>query len=478
MENLKKESQNPKTVYLLGICGTGMAALAGLLKEKGYQVTGSDAGCYPPMDQVLSNLNIPVLKGYDPENIKQVDPDLVIIGNVIRRDNPEARFAMEKGIDYMSFPEAMGEFFLSEKRPLVVTGTHGKTTTSTMLLSALEGCGEEPGFMIGGVPMAKNQGFGIGKSEWFVIEGDEYDSSFFQKVSKFLFYRPFGAIITSIEFDHADIFDSLEQIEESFSKFAALIPKDGVLVACRDWDTVKRVSQRAKCPVVTYGTTPGEGWRLEGLNILEDSMEFSAISPQGQTYHVNMGLPGLHNAMNALSVMALCHHLGLDMEGVIKGLSSCKGVKRRQEVRGSVDDILVIDDFAHHPRAVGETLKALKQRFPTRRLIAIFEPRTNTSRRSVFQKDYAAAFDSADKILVRQVPDPEKAPEGDRFSSEKLVEDLKARGKDAHFFENADAIVRYVAKNHSNGDVYVVLSNGPFEGIHEKLLDALRAARK
>ncbi len=476
MHKKESETTDQKTIYLMGICGTGMAALAGLLKEKGFNVVGSDSGCYPPMDKVLKDLNIEVLKGYDPQNIKTSRPELVIIGNVIRRDNPEATYVFQNKIPYMSFPQAMGEFFLAEKKPLVVTGTHGKTTTSTLLLSALEGCGEKPGFMIGGVPVDKNRGFGTGPSQWFVIEGDEYDSSFFQKVSKFLFYKPFGAIMTSLEFDHADIFNSLEEIEQSFSKFAGLIPEDGVLVACRDWETVNKVSQGAKCPSVTYGASDGTGWQLKELEVEDKWTRFKAVAPDGKEHKVRIRLPGLHNALNALAVMALCSHLGLDMEGVIQGLAQCQGVKRRQEIRGCVGNTLVIDDFAHHPRAVNETLKALKERFGKRRLIAIFEPRTNTSRRAIFQKDYAKAFDAADKILVRKVPDPEKAPEGDRFSSEKLVEDLKKRGKSAYFFENASAIIEHVVGDLDDGDVYVVLSNGPFENIHQNLLDAIKAS--
>ncbi len=466
-------SKNAK-IYIIGICGTGMAAIAGLLKEQGFRVSGSDSGCYPPMDGVLDSLGIEVFEGYRVGNLKNARPDLVIIGNVIRQDNPEARFAIDSGITYMSFPEAMGQFFLSGKKPLVVAGTHGKTTTSTLLLSALEGCGERPGFMIGGVPVQKERGFGTGDSKWFVVEGDEYDSSFFQKVSKFLFYKPFGAIMTSLEFDHADIFDSLEAIKASFSKFTALIPEKGLLVACRDWATVMETASFARCPVVTYGTSMGHGWRVHAVDIGEEFTSFRAEGPGGEEYRVRIALPGLHNALNALSVMALCSALGLDMEGVIEGIEECKGVKRRQEIRGSVGGILVIDDFAHHPRAVKETLSALRQRFKHRRLIAIFEPRTNTSRRAVFQDRYASSFDPADKVYVRQVPDPEKAPEGDRFSSEKLVADIEKRGKTAVFCTDAGEIIRDVVESFHANDVYVVLSNGAFENIHQRLLQALK----
>jgi len=476
MEQKRDQSEKKKRVYLLGICGTGMAALAGLLKEQGFWVGGSDSGCYPPMDGVLESLGIEALKGYRPENVEAFRPDLVVIGNVIRRDNPEARFVIENQIPYMSFPEAMGHFFLSGKKPLVVAGTHGKTTTSTLLLSALEACGEMPGFMIGGVPVQKERGFGTGKGEWFVVEGDEYDSSFFQKVSKFLFYRPFSAIITSLEFDHADIFASLEDIKASFNKFASLLPKEGVLIACSDWKDVMDAATHANCPVITYGTGDNAHWQIRSLKIDEETTTFKAKGPSGRTHKVSISLPGRHNALNALSVVALCDALGLNMDGVLRGLRECKGVKRRQEVRGKVGDMVVIDDFAHHPRAVRETLEALRERFKTGRIVAIFEPRTNTSRRAVFQQPYVNSFGAADKIYVRQVPDPDKAPEGDRLSSERLVLDLKARGKEAIFCQDAGEIVERITRDFAPGDVFIVLSNGPFENIHQRLLEGLKKA--
>ncbi len=463
-------------IYLLGICGTGMAALAGLLKEKGFRVTGADSGCYPPMDGVLKKLGIKVHEGYEPKDLERENPDLTIIGNVITKDNPCARFVLERQIPYMSFPQAMGEFFLSERKPIVVTGTHGKTTTSTLVLSALEACGQDPGFMIGGVPMDRKSGFGLGSGKWFVVEGDEYDSSFFQKVSKFLFYRPFGAIITSMEFDHADIFNSLDEIKESFKEFARLVPDDGVLVACKDWDSVMEAASFATCHVVTYGIRQDAHWRLMDLEIHSESTSFIALGPKGQKIRVRTRLPGQHNALNCLSVIALLDHFGMDMEKVAKGIGACKGVKRRQEVRGIVNNIVVIDDFAHHPHAVKETLRALKKKYGDRRLVAVFEPRTNTSRRSVFQKDYPLSFTAADKIFVRDVPQPEKAPEGDRFSSRMLVHDLKAMGKEAHFCANASEIIEKILKDLTPGDVYVILSNGPFEGIHQRLLDSIRSA--
>ncbi len=464
------------TIYLMGICGTGMAALAGLLKEEGFFVTGSDSGCYPPMDAVLRDLDIKVLEGYHVQNIKRSDPRLVIIGNVIRRDNPEAQYVLKNNIPYMSFPEALGEFFLSKRCPLVVTGTHGKTTTSSMLVSALRGAGVDPGFMIGGVPIDEKRGFRPGTSPWFVVEGDEYDTSFFQKVSKFLFYRPFCGIITSIEFDHADIFKSLDEIKESFEKFAMLIPKDGALICCRDWDDVMDISKKTRARVITYGQHKDSDWCLKDVWTGDEYTHFSFLK-KGQNksrLEAKIKLPGKHNALNALSIIALLDSLGFDLELVKKGLSEFQGVKRRQEIRGIERDIVVIDDFAHHPRAVKETLRALKERYGKRRLIAVFEPRTNTSRRAVFQDYYTRAFDHADMVVVRAVPDPEKFPKDNRFSSKRLVEDLIKKGIDANFFEDAKGIIDGLVPELKRGDVIVCLSNGPFEGIHEGLLSAIR----
>ncbi len=466
--------KNPSKIYLMGICGTGMAALAGLLKDEGISVSGSDSGCYAPMDQVLEELDIQVHLGYSPGNITREKPDLVVIGNVITATNPEAAYVIESGIPYMSFPQALGEFFLKDRNSLVVAGTHGKTTTSTMLVAALKGCGFQPGFLIGGVPRQERRGFDAGRPPWFVVEGDEYDTAFFDKVSKFLHYRPKNAVITSMEFDHADIFEDFDAIKASFKKFVRLLPDDGLLVACADWPPVMEAARQASCRVITYGLEKAADWTARDIDIALSETSYTAVNRNGLSTAVSIRAPGRHNVANSLAVLALCHGLGLDMKGVTSGLRRCRGVKRRQEVRGEVGGILVIDDFAHHPRAVSETLLALRQRYQGRRLIAVFEPRTNTSRRAVFQAEYARAFQGADKVMVRSVPDPQKAPEGDRFSSVRLVTDLKSRGIDAHYHEDASSIIQGILQDLKAHDVYVVLSNGPFENIHERLLEELK----
>ena len=478
-------------IHMIGICGTGMAALAGLLKERGYGVKGSDSQAYPPMSDVLKGLDIPVTLGYHPDNLvsghpdQQINkstnhplPDLVIIGNVVRADNPEASYAVSRGIPYLSFPEALSLLFLEDMRPLVVAGTHGKTTTSSLLISALEALGEGPGFMVGGMLKAFESGFRLGRPPWFVLEGDEYDTAFFDKRPKFLHYRPYGVILTSIEFDHADIYADLNAVKAAFSELVALIPPEGVLVACTDWPAVVEVCAKARCKVVTYGKSQGCEWQLADLSVNSTDTRFTVMHHGETCGEARIRLSGRHNALNALGTLALCSHLGMGEEAVLKGLASCAGVKRRQEIRGEVAGITIVDDFAHHPSEVRETLTALRSVYPGRRLIAVFEPRTNTSRRSVFQEVYPHSFSPADRVLVREVPDPEKAPPGDRFSSIKLVADLNDMGIDASCFPDAGAILKELTASLSEGDVVAVLSNGDFEGLLERLLSALSSNRR
>ncbi len=460
------------TIYLLGICGTGMAALAGLLREKGYKIEGSDSQAYPPMSDVLRDMGISIRPGYCPENLSPV-PDLVIIGNVIRADNPEARHVISTGIPYLSFSEALSLFFLEDRRSLVVAGTHGKTTTSTLLVSAIKALKEDPGFMIGGVPKAFGSGFHIGTSPWFVVEGDEYDTAFFDKSPKFLHYRPYGVILTSLEFDHADIYPDLEAVKQAFFRLVSLIPPDGILVACADWPAVREVCSQARCKVVTYGIGSGCDWQLGHFSVGQRHTEFFPLYRGEAWGRVEIRLPGRHNALNTLGVLALSMDMGMERDACLKGLAACQGVKRRQEFRGEIAGITIIDDFAHHPGAVRETLTALRAVYPDRRLIAAFEPRTNTNRRAVFQEVYPYAFASADRVLVREVVDPEKAPPGDRFSSKRLVKDLRDMGTDASYFPDVESMLRDLLAGLSTGDVVVALSNGDFGGLIERLISGL-----
>lgn len=470
---LNRIPQDIHHVHIMGICGTGMAALAGMLKEKGYTVTGSDENVYPPMSDFLAASDIPVLKGYGPENLEKA-PDLVVVGNVIRAVNPEAVRLKELRLPYVSMPQALAHFFIQDHCSLVVAGTHGKTTTSSLLASVLHSCGSTPGFMIGGIVEAFSKNFSVAGDRFFVVEGDEYDTAFFDKGSKFLHYRPDYAIITSIEFDHADIFTDLEMIKHSFSRFVDLVPVNGLIVACGDDPVVLDVLHKASCRVITYGRGEHCQWRVVDHRSKGLQSQF-AIHREGKLYgEFNLPMPGMHNVLNATSVVALLHYLGFETDAVSKGLASFEGVKRRQQVRGEVNDIMVIDDFAHHPTAVRETVKALKSSWPDRRLIVVFEPRTNSSRRSVFQNQYAQSFDQSDMVVVREHIPLDTVPASEQFSSGKLVETLRAAGKSARYFADTDAIIDFLGDNCLAGDVVAVLSNGGFDNIHERLLERFR----
>ncbi len=463
-----------RRIHIMGICGTGMAALAGMLKAQGYRITGSDENVYPPMSDFLADQDIEVMAGYDPANL-DVGPDLVVVGNVIRAINPEAIALAEKKIPYVSMPQALGHFFLTDHRSLVVAGTHGKTTTSSLLATALNRAGASPGFMIGGIVEAFGRNFRVGEGDFFVVEGDEYDTAFFNKVSKFLHYQPDCAILTSIEFDHADIFPDLAAIKASFAEFVALIPAHGALVACMDDPVVAEIATKADCPVLSYGSSDACRYRLHDLKVSGLQSTFCVDKDGRELGRFTLPLPGLHNGLNATAVIALMDHLGFSVEVIGRGLAGFEGVKRRQQIRGEADGITVIDDFAHHPTAVRETLCALRLAWPDRRLVTVFEPRTNSSRRSIFQQQYGLAFDAGDVTVVREhVPLTDVAAE-DQFSSAQLVEDLQARGLEAHYFPDTDSILDFLVDKCLPGDIVAVLSNGGFDNIHERFLSRLVA---
>lgn len=470
--SLNKVIEKVRSVHLMGICGTGMGALAGMLKEKGLEVTGSDTQVYPPMSTVLASLDIKIFQGYSPDNINH-HPDLVIVGNVIRRDNEELRGLAEKKIPFVSFPQALKYFFLREKTPLVVAGTHGKTTTASILAAILEHAGLDPGFMIGGIVKGFGRNYKLGQGPYFVIEGDEYDTAFFDKGPKFLHYQPHIAILTSVEFDHADIYRDLAEVKDAFRRFVRIIPSSGALVAHTEDGIVREVINDASCPVVGYGEDKRLPWTLADCLTEGKGARFSVKKEGGFYARFTSPLIGRHNALNTLAVIAVLDRIGLSPEAIQAGLSSFQGVCRRQEVRGIKNDVTVIDDFAHHPTAVHETLLALRAAYPGRRLIAVFEPRTNSSRRKVFQDDYAHSFDAADSVIVREPPGLENIPEQDRFSSRTLVEDLKTRGRTAYYFPDTDGILGFLKEHARGGDVIAIMSNGGFDNIHKRLLDIL-----
>jgi UDP-N-acetylmuramate: L-alanyl-gamma-D-glutamyl-meso-diaminopimelate ligase len=458
-------------IHLMGICGTGMASLAGMLKEHGYHVTGSDQNVYPPMSLFLESLHIPVCNGYHPDNLHP-EPNLVIVGNVITRKNPEALALASLGLPYLSFPQAIGHFALRDKRSIVISGTHGKTTTSALIAWILETAGMDPGFMIGGIPGNFGKNYKTGTGLYFVIEGDEYDTAFFDKGPKFLHYRPWITILTSIEFDHADIYRDLDHVITSFRRLIALIPQEGLLIADGDDATVRQEISRAQCRTETYGYGVLNQWRAEDLSD-KDAVTRLSIHNRGGAIPFSTSLYGRHNIANLLAAVVLGRSLDIPWPILEKGARTFLGVKRRQEVIGERNGILVLDDFAHHPTAVRETIQAVKDRYQDRRIIAIFEPRSNSSRRNIFQQQYALSFDAADRVFIPEPPLLEGIPVDERFSSRQLVSDLNQRGLFASYCVSTNRLLEVMVQEVRQGDVVLIMSNGGFDQLHQRLLTAL-----
>src|SRR4051794_2900351 len=456
-----------RSVHFVGICGTAMASSAVALKEKGLQVTGSDQNVYPPMSTFLADRQIEVMTGYSEGNLAH-RPDLVVIGNAISRGNPEAEYVLEKKLRYCSLPELLKEFFIWGKRSLVVAGTHGKTTTTSLLTWVFEHNGYNPSYLIGGIPNNLGQGAKFTDSEWFIIEGDEYDTAFFDKRSKFVHYLPEVAIINNLEFDHADIFENLGTIQTAFKRFINLVPRNGQLIANGDDPNLASLLNVTRCPVKRFGLGEQNAWRAFNVNLAATVSEFEISS-----FKFRIGLLGELNVRNALAVVACAKHCGLTNHQIQAAFDTFKGIKRRMEVRGISGGVTVVDDFGHHPTAIRETLRALRIKFPNQRVWAIFEPRSNTTRRNVFQSELADSFADADEIVVSQIARLELLPPEERLNPEKLMQDLKESGKTAAYLPDVDSIVNHVTRGAQGGEVVVVFSNGGFGGIHSKLLERL-----
>jgi UDP-N-acetylmuramate: L-alanyl-gamma-D-glutamyl-meso-diaminopimelate ligase len=464
-------------VHVLGVCGTGMGTFAGLLRERGYHVTGSDTGAYPPMSTALAGWGVQVKEGYAPENLTPA-PDLVVVGNVIRRDNPEAVAVRTRGLRHTSFPEALASLFLGDRRPIVVVGTHGKTSTTSLLAWLLADGGAAPGFLVGGIPRNFPRSFAVGEPPWFVIEGDEYDTAYFDKGPKFLHYRPFHAVLTSVEFDHADIYRDLAHVTRAFERFVALLPPEGSLTVCGHDPRALDVARGARCAVRTYGTEPGHDWRATEVTAHADGTRFSLRTPDGRTVGpFESPLTGQHNLLNTTAALAVAlGGAGLGPAQVAASLPRFEGVRKRQEVKGTAAGVTVVDDFAHHPTAVRETVAALRQRYPAARLWAVYHPESNTARRRLFQDDYARAFDAADCAVVARafVKNDRLRPE-EKLDLPALVAALRARGREAWGDLDADAIVDLLVRETRPGDVVLAMSGRDFDGLHDKLLARLRA---
>ena len=458
-----------ESVHFVGIGGTAMAAAAVAMLEQGYRVTGSDQNVYPPMSTFLAERNVPVLTPYSEANLAH-RPDLVVIGNVISRGNVEAEAVLERRLRYCSLPELLKEFFIRGKRALVVSGTHGKTTTASLLTWVFEHSGLRPSFLIGGIPRNLGQGARFTDSEWFIIEGDEYDTAFFDKRSKFVHYLPEVAIINNLEFDHADIFENLGAVQTAFRRLIQIVPRNGLVLANGDEANLAPLLDVKFCPVQRFGLGDGNDSRAVDLDLGGASAEFTV----GAT-RFELGMTGELNVRNALAVIACARHCGVSDVKIQAAFDTFTGVKRRMEVRGERGGVAVVDDFGHHPTAIRETLRALRLKFPGRPLWAVFEPRSNTTRRNVFQRELAEALALADAVVVAEIARLELLAPADRLDPAQLMDDLRAAGRPAAYLSNVAIIVPYIVSGARPGDVICVFSNGGFGGIHAALLDAFAA---
>jgi UDP-N-acetylmuramate: L-alanyl-gamma-D-glutamyl-meso-diaminopimelate ligase len=460
-------------IHLIGVAGTGMGSFAGLLQAAGYRVTGSDEKVYPPMSTQLARWGIEAMTPYRAENLDRARPDLVVVGNVVRRENPEAVAVRERGLAHASFPAALGELFIAPRHGCVVVGTHGKTTATAMLAAVLDRAGRDPSFLVGGVARDFDSSFRLGRGPHFVVEGDEYDTAYFDKGPKFLHYRPRTAIFTSCELDHADIYRDEAHYQGAFERFVDLVPAEGFLAACAAWESVARIAGRARCRVESYAAHGPADWQAAALELGPDGARFELVRRGRPLARVHLPVGGAHNVENALGVAAAATALGLGPEEVARGLSAFRGVRRRQELRGTAGGVAVLDDFAHHPTATARTLEAVASRYPGARILACFEPRSNTSRRNLHQREYVRAFPGAAGVFLLRPAPHDRVPEGERLDVDRLVDDIAASGTPARACATVEEMVEAVAAEARSGDVVVAMSNGAFGAIWERLLEKL-----
>lgn len=460
-----------KTIHIIGVGGTAMGTFAALLRSKGYEVRGSDQNIYPPMSDKLREWGIPYVEGYAAANLDPL-PDLVVVGNAIRKDNPEAARAQNEGLNQASFPETLGALFLDDKHSVVVAGTHGKTTTSTLIARTLVEAGRDPGFLIGGVPQDEGESFRLGQGEHFVVEGDEYDTVYWDKVPKFVHYRPRTAVLTSVEFDHADIYADFAAVRAAFAKLMALMPDDGTLVFAGAHQQVRSLAESAHCETIAYG----KNQQLDAKNFAEDEqgLHFSVVMGGHDLGEVRVNLSGEHGLEDALAAYAVCHRLGLSHDEIANGFKAFAGVRRRMELRGEVDGIKLIDDFAHHPTAVRLTLEGARARFSGRRIWALFEPRSATASRKVFQQDFAKSFAAADQVIIATSGRKGQYAAEMSIDEAQLAQQISSAGVPARYIDSIDEIVKVVAAEAQSGDVVIVMSNGGFGGVHDKILQQLK----
>jgi UDP-N-acetylmuramate: L-alanyl-gamma-D-glutamyl-meso-diaminopimelate ligase len=472
----------PRHIHLSGICGTAMASLAGLLQLQGHRITGSDKAAYPPMSDLLHRLGIPILEPYAEANLEPA-PDLVVIGNALSRGNPEVERVLDQRIPFTSMPALLREEFLTGRESLVIAGTHGKTTTTSMLawlyqVASHEDAALEPSFLIGGVAENFETSFQLRPTRTFIVEGDEYDTAFFDKGPKFLHYFPDALILTHVEFDHADIYADLEAVKTEFKRLVNLVPRRGVIVAYDGSENVTECVSRAFCRVERYGFTESADWRIVNLRHEDGLTRWEVMHNGARWAEFEMQLAGEHNALNATAAAALAAGQGISLDAIQQALASFKSVKRRLEVRATIGGITVIDDFAHHPTAIRETLRALRSVYPQARLWAVLEPRSNTLRRKVLEADLVASLRLADRVVLAGVYQQQRIPDAERLHPEDVVHALNGAGTQAELLPDADAIVNVIAPQLQSGDVVAILSNGGFDGIYEKLPARLKAIQR
>ncbi|MGC2256971.1 MAG: UDP-N-acetylmuramate:L-alanyl-gamma-D-glutamyl-meso-diaminopimelate ligase [Candidatus Sulfotelmatobacter sp.] len=470
-----------KHIHLIGICGTAMASLAGMLKQRGFRVTGSDAAAYPPMSDFLEELGIPVAQPFDARNLDPV-PDLVVVGNAISRGNVELERILDQGIPFSSLPQLLHDEFLRGREVLVVAGTHGKTTTTSMLAWIFHTAGMQPSFLIGGIAENFGSSFHLGQGKHFILEGDEYDTAFFDKGPKFLHYFPDAIILTSVEFDHADIYKDLDAVETAFKRLLNLIPRRGRIIAfdgatgdATESASLQRCLSKAFSPVERYGSGAAADWKITNLKLEAGKTSWTVLHENRPWSDFEFPLAGEYNVWNATAAAVMAFAYGISKEEISAALKTFKSVKRRLEVKAQINGITIIDDFAHHPTAIAGTLKALRARYAGSRLWAILEPRSNTLRRRILQTDLARSLAVADEVIVAGVFRSEAVPENERLELPELATDIQNHGRRARLIANADEIIETIAPEMRSGDVVAILSNGGFGGIYEKLPARLRA---
>ncbi|HUO34557.1 MAG TPA: UDP-N-acetylmuramate:L-alanyl-gamma-D-glutamyl-meso-diaminopimelate ligase [Candidatus Acidoferrum sp.] len=462
-------------IHLLGIAGAAMSPVAGMLKETGYRVTGSDAGVYPPASTLLDSLGIRWFDGFRAENLLP-HPDLCVVGNVIARGNPELEFILDNKLPYCSMAQLLEDFFICGRTSIVIAGTHGKTTTTAMLAWIFHTAARRPDFLVGGVcPNFGDRSYGLGGGSEFIIEGDEYETAFFDRGPKFLHYHPDELILTSLEYDHADIYPDLASIAKQFRLLVNLVPRKGRILIWGESPELREVSSKAFCPVETFGFTPDSDWAVGDVLWHDGATEFRVARQGREAAQIRMPIAGRHNVLDALAAVALAHGRGVEREAIEHALATFQSVRKRMEIKGEENGILVVEDFAHHPTAIRLTLEAARTRWPGRKLWAAIEPRSNTMRRKIFEKVLPESLAVADSVLIGPVNRASLLSDEDRFSPDAVADSVRTLGRDAAAFSSADAIAAHIASGARPGDLVLVMSNGSFDGLSAKLLAALKS---